>query len=117
MMVDDRWVQRMEEDVRSIRNDMKDGLQQISGQVRQLGDQFQLFQLSLPPAYVNRQDLTDKLKSVTDKCDERDEIQRETVKRIESSIQKLIFVVVSALITASLGLLNEVFHLLGPHTP
>lgn len=116
-MVDDRWVQRMEEDVRSIRTDMKEGLASISGQMRGLGEQFNQLQLSLPPVYVTRSDLADRMRVVTDECDRRDESNRKTTERLEGTIQKLIFVVVSALVTTIFSLLNEVFHLLGPHTP
>lgn len=99
-----------------MRSDMKDSMTALSGQMRILGDQLIALQLSLPPVYVTRTDNLDRLKVVTDECDRRDESHREAIKRLEGTIQKLLFVVVGSLITASLGLLNEVFHLLG-HTP
>lgn len=117
LLVDDqRWVVRMEDDMRSMRVDMKESMALLSGQMRILGDQFNALQLSLPPVYVTRVDLVDRLKVVTDECDRRDDSNREAIKRLESTIQKLMFVVIGSLITASLGLLNEVFHLIG-HTP
>lgn len=116
-MVDDqRWVQRMEDDQQAARKEMREGLAGLAGQIRTMADQFTTLQLSLPPVYVTRVDLRERLEIVTDECDRRDESNKDATKRLEGTIQKLIFVVVGSLITASLGLLNEVFHLLG-HTP
>lgn len=116
-MVDDqRWVQRMEDDMRLMRKDMQESMAALSGQMRGLGEQFTNLQLSLPPVYVTRADMKDRLKDISEECDRRDESHRDATKRLDGTIQKLMFVVISSLITASLGLLNEVFHLIG-HTP
>lgn len=96
-----------------MRSDMKESMATLSGQMRTLGDQFQSLQLSLPPVYVTRIDMKERLQDVSEECDRRDKSNREATKRLEATIQKLMFVVIGSLITASLGLLNEVFHLIG----
>lgn len=91
-------------------------MQTLGVQVSNVSSQLTRLEISLPLTYVVRADLKDRLKEITDECDRRDQSNKAYIVRLESTIQRLLFVVIGALITGSLALLNEVFHLLG-HTP
>lgn len=112
---DARWVARTE-DLRQLRADIKADMQAFGIQLSNVGSQLTRLEVSLPLTYVPKPDLRERLKDVTDECDRRDQSNKAYIVRLESTIQRLLFVVLGALITGSLALLNEIFHLLG-HTP
>lgn len=109
-------MQRIEEDFRQLRVELRNDIQQLGVQVSNVGNQLTRLEVSLPLTYVVRVDLKDRLKEVTDECDRRDASNKAAVVRLEATIQRLLFVIFGALITGSLALLGEIFRLLG-HSP
>lgn len=114
--MDERWAARIETDIKDLRAEMKDEMQKFGVQLSSVGSQLTRLEVSLPLTYVIRIDLTERLKAVTDECDRRDASNKAYIVRLEASIQKLVYVIIGALITGSLALLSEVLRLLA-HTP
>lgn len=106
----------MDEDARQLRADIKSDLQAFGVQLSNLGSQFTGLQVQFPLTYITRQDLLERLKSITDECDRRDKSNQAYIQRLEALIQRLIFVIIGALLTGGIALLNEVFRFVG-HTP
>lgn len=113
---DARWADRVDADVRQLRVDLKADLVQLGILISNVSSQLTRLEVSLPLTYVPKIDLKDRMKDISDECDRRDLSNREYIKKLESTIQRLLFVILGALITGGLALLSEVFRLIG-HTP
>lgn len=114
--MDERWAARIEDDFKELRAEMKTDWQALGVQLSNVSSQLTRLEVSLPMTYVIRLDLTERLKAVSDECDRRDASNKAYIVRLEASIQKLVYVIIGALITGSLALLSEVLRLLA-HAP
>lgn len=113
---DERWMKRMEDDTAGLRRDLASGLERVNDRLEALSNQFTQLQLTLPRLYPTSDEVDRRIRVVSEDFDRRD---KENVKGIEenkASNRWVLGIVVGALITGVMSLVNEVFHLLG-HTP
>lgn len=120
----DQRLSRMEKDISEIRTDVKEGLRDLRVEMSNLKDSMNGFGATLPLTYITKVDASEKFREAAEAAEKRAKLSAEDIDRrdkanqaaiahMSDTINKLIFTVIGALITAGFALLNEIFRLIG----